>query len=594
MNVGDGGRLSTPRLAAMIVVSLGLVAAVSACAGGPSTANADGATEAAAAPPIVVAEGGIDPSAFGSYLAGRLARSERDTASAATFLLDALGDDPENQDLRIQVFNALVLDERFDDALTLADELVEEEATAALPGLALALRHVRDKDFDAAAERITTLSRSGYNAVLLPLIEAWVTVGRGDVEGAIEVLGTLGSEGGFQAFRSFHEALILDLLGDKTKAEASYRVALEAQPNAFRVVEALGGYYERTGRLDEANALYEDFRVRDPDSPWLEAIRARLAQGTDAGLLVADPAAGISEVLFGVASALQQEDAPDAALVYAHLATFLTPTSDATALLIGDINETLSRFEEAIEAYRRISPTSPLAWTARIRIAVIHDVLDRTDEATRELDTMAAERPDRADALVTLGDLWRGRQRWPEAIGAYDRALERIGTPEQRHWRLFYARGVALERTQQWPKAEADFLKALELEPEHPFVLNYLGYSWVDQGVNLDEALDMIERAVDQRPNDGFIVDSLGWAYFRLDKFDLAVKHLERAVELEPDDPTINDHLGDALWQVGRHAEAYFQWRRAMALKPEDALAQAIRAKLEHGLAVAPAINGDG
>jgi tetratricopeptide (TPR) repeat protein len=593
MNVIAAAPLRAPRPAVACAFALTLLAGVSACASGPGSAVADGAGSAPASAAAASEEPAPPASSFGSYLAGRLARSERDTASAAQFLMQALGDDPANQDLRNQAFNALVLDRRFDEALALAARLAEDDPTVALPGLALAIRDVKEGDFGAAAERVVALSRSGYNAVLLPLVEAWVRVGQGEAEAAIEGLVAQGTNGGFQAFRAFHEALIRDLLGDAA-AEAAYRTALDSQPGAFRVVVALGGFYERGGRVSDARALYEDFRSRDPDSPWLESMFARLDSGEAPPPLVSDPVGGVAEVLFGVASALQQEEAPDAALIYALLAQYLAPGSDATALLIGDINESLGRSQEAILAYAQVPPESPLAWTARLRVAVNEDALDRTTEASAALEAMAAERSDRADALVTLGDLYRARERWAEAIGAYDRALARIATAEERHWRLYYARGVALERSQQWPRAEQDFLKALELAPDHPFVLNYLGYSWVDQGVNLQQALDMIERAVDQRPNDGFIVDSLGWAYFRLHDFDLAVKHLERAVELEPDDPTINDHLGDALWQVGRHAEAYFQWRRALSLSPDETLAQAIRAKLEHGLAIAPAVNGDG
>jgi Flp pilus assembly protein TadD len=227
-------------------------------------------------------------------------------------------------------------------------------------------------------------------------------------------------------------------------------------------------------------------------------------------------------------------------------------------------------------------------------VATNLDSLDRGAEAIADLEAMTAERPTRPDPWVTLGDVQRGAQQWAAAAAAYDKAIELSDTPQARHWRLYYARGIAYERAQQWPRAESDFLKALELEPEQPYVLNYLGYSWVDQGINLSEALDMIESAVDQRPNDGFIVDSLGWAHYRLGDYREAVRHLERAVELEPDDPTINDHLGDALWQVGRAVEAEFQWRRALSLNPDEALAALIKAKLERGLVAASPSNGDG
>ena len=290
----------------------------------------------------------------------------------------------------------------------------------------------------------------------------------------------------------------------------------------------------------------------------------------------------------------RSEDESEAALAYTRLAEYLRPGHDATQLLMGEVFELQGLPSEAITAYGRVAPESPLAWTARLRVATNLDSLDRGAEAIADLEAMTAERPTRPDPWVTLGDVQRGAQQWAAAAAAYDKAIELSGTPQARHWRLYYARGIAYERAQQWPRAESDFLKALELEPEQPYVLNYLGYSWVDQGINLSEALDMIESAVDQRPNDGFIVDSLGWAHYRLGDYREAVRHLERAVELEPDDPTINDHLGDALWQVGRAVEAEFQWRRALSLNPDEALAALIKAKLERGLVAASPSNGDG
>jgi Flp pilus assembly protein TadD len=272
-------------------------------------------------------------------------------------------------------------------------------------------------------------------------------------------------------------------------------------------------------------------------------------------------------------------------LLYARAALHLRPGFDSAELLLSEILGALERPAEAISAYRTIPPHSPLHWSMRLRVAANLDELDRNEEAVAELRAMAAERPERTDALMALGSLMRSKERWVEAVAAYDEAIARIAKPEERHWRALYARGIALERSKQWQRGEQDFLKALELRPDQPYVMNYLGYSWVDKGVNLDRALKMIERAVELRPNDGYIIDSLGWALYRMGKFEDSAEHLERAVELRPGDPTINDHLGDAYWRVGRRIEARFQWRRALALEPEEEETVAtIEAKLLNGL----------
>jgi len=210
-------------------------------------------------------------------------------------------------------------------------------------------------------------------------------------------------------------------------------------------------------------------------------------------------------------------------------------------------------------------------------------VLDRigeTDKAAGELRDMALDRPERSDALIALAEIYRSKERYTEAAAAYDQAVGRIPNLEQRHWSLLYARGMSLERSDQWDRAEADFLHALELEPDQPLVLNYLGYSWVEKGHNLNKAREMIESAVAQRPNDGYIVDSLGWVLYRLGEYKTALRHLERAVELRPGDSVIIDHFGDALWRVERYEEAQFQWLRALSFGSDDDLAAAIREKL--------------
>ncbi|HEY1980004.1 MAG TPA: tetratricopeptide repeat protein, partial [Xanthobacteraceae bacterium] len=175
-------------------------------------------------------------------------------------------------------------------------------------------------------------------------------------------------------------------------------------------------------------------------------------------------------------------------------------------------------------------------------------------------------------------------KQFADCATSYGKAIDTLAKPEKSNWVMFYFRGICNERSHQWPAAEADMKKALELYPEQPLVLNYLGYSWVDQGQHMTEGMDMIRRAVDQRPDDGYIVDSLGWAYYRIGNYDEAVKNLERAVELKPEDPTINDHLGDAYWHVGRTLEAHFQWSHAKDLKPDPEDLPKIEAKLKNGL----------
>jgi tetratricopeptide (TPR) repeat protein len=525
-------------------------------------------------------------SSSGAYLAAQSAIGERDMSAASDYLLVALTADSGNKDLMRQAHFALVSAGRIPEALPIARKLLVGEGIDQFSPLTVAADALDRGAFDEADEALARLPITGYNTILVPMLEAWVAAGRGEFDDAVDAMGPTNLGDGFDTLRSYHLALILDLAGRPVEAEEAFVRSVEGQPGgAYRVVLGYGGFLERLGRPEDAQALYGAFLEANPDSLWLENALARL-DGSGSPVSQIDEARdGAAEALFAVASAAQQSDGPEIALAYGQLAAYMMPQNDVISLLIGDILEIQGKHLKAIEAYRRISASSPLDWSARLRVALNQDDGGQPDQAIALLRQMVEERPDRSDAIVVLGDILRVHERWAEAVEAYDAAFALQGNEIENNWRLRYVRGIALERAGDWPRAEADFLAALEIEPDHPFVLNYLGYTWVDRGERLDEALDMIERAVNQRPLDGFITDSLGWAYYRLDRFEDAVVQLERAVEYEPGDPVINDHLGDAYWMVGRRAEARFQWRRAMSLGEDDPeLVDAIQGKLQSGL----------
>jgi tetratricopeptide (TPR) repeat protein len=291
-------------------------------------------------------------------------------------------------------------------------------------------------------------------------------------------------------------------------------------------------------------------------------------------------------VLYGLGAALARQGGEDLGLIYLQFALYLTPQHPLALLSLADLFETLKKPELAIEVYERVPESSPLKRNAEIQLGLNLDQLDRTDEAREHLEALVKDDPEDLDAVIALGNVLRGRKQFEEAAKVYTQGIDSLEKPERRNWMIYYFRGICYERSKDWPKAEADFKKALELYPDQPHVLNYLGYSWVDQGVNLEQGIEMIRRAVQLRPDDGYIVDSLGWAHYRLGRFEEAVDELERAIELKPDDPVINDHLGDAYWMVGRKLEALFQWSHARDLKPEPDDLVKIEAKLKNGLQI--------
>jgi tetratricopeptide (TPR) repeat protein len=543
-------------------------------------------------------------SGLGAYLAGRFAHAHGDTRTAADLLLVAAESDRDNTELQQIAFTLQLAEGRLDAAAPLAERLLLIDEAAPLPTMLLGVRAAAAKDFATAERRFAALPRKGLNAFLAPLLLAWTRQGQGDPDGALRLLEAGVAAPPFAPVFELHAGLIADLAGRSDEAERHFRAALQGQ-GSLRAIEAAGAFFQRTGRPEAAREIYARYHAEQPDRSLFDGDR-KLAQGANLPRAVETAGAGLAESLFDTASLARQGGANDLTLVFSRLALGMRADFPLAQLLLADVLSRQGRLDEAEPIYHAINPASPAADYARLRLAVNFDEAGRTDEAVAELRRMIADRPESYDAAMTLGDVLRTHKRFAEAADAYDLALRRAGAivggagagksgaaggpgngsaapSNQQLWTLYYARGIALERSGQWPRAEADLLEALRLKPEQPDVMNYLGYSWVDKGTRLEEGRSLLERAVQLRPNEGAIVDSLGWALYRLGDQAGAVRYLERAAELKPEDPTINEHLGDALWRVGRVAEARFQWRRALTLDPEPEMIEALKAKVSSG-----------
>lgn len=524
-------------------------------------------------------------SIFGNYLAGRFAENEADLDFAASMIERVLEENPSDKEILRRAFVLNLGAGNGDRAAELGERLLKLGSNVTSASLLLTGRELKAGKLDAALKRADGLTDNGLSRFSKPLARAWILAAKKQYDEALKALEPLAAEKGFSAMYGMHAGLIEELAGRTEAAEKRYRALIEDPKEASaRIVRVLASALQRSGKKAEAEKVILSKLDVNEESLVLTDDLERLKKGQKLDRIAGTPTEGLAEGLFNLASALPRDRAENIVLLYARIALDMEPNFDLAQLLVGDVMRSRERHKEAIDAYRKIKPDSPYGWSARLRIADALYEMKKLDEATALLETMAKERKDRIDALVNLGNYLRYKEKFKESVAAYDRAFERLGTPDRSNWALYYSRGIALERSNEWDRAEQDFLKALEFEPEQPYVLNYLGYSWVERGKNLDQAQAMIERAVQQRQNDGYIVDSMGWVLYRLGKYEAAVTHLERAVQLRPQDPVINDHLGDAYWRVGRHHEARFQWHRALSFKPEEKEKSKIEVKLDKGM----------
>ena len=537
-----------------------------------------------------------ETSLSGSYLAGRTASKLRDNDAASEFLTRALEEDASNPVLIERVFLLELSEGNIEIAEEMAQQVLGFNSQQRMARTVLGLRDYRNRHYPGARKNFTAAAYTPVGELTSALLIAWSWAGQGELPPALKALDKLDNNESFANFKTFHAALIADYLGNSIRAEASYKKAYEQTGSSLRVAQAYGNFLERNGRAQEAAKIYTAFLDGGDDNPLIAAALANTKANIKPKALVATPAAGAAEALFSLATAMTDDQSMDVGLLYTQLALSFNADQPVTLTLLGDIYENMRRSEKAIEAYSQVPETSALRPNAEMEIAINLQRLERKDEALAKLNGLVARNPADYDALLTLGNVYRNNEDFTNAAQAYDRAIALIAETQQSHWRVYYYSGISNERMKNWPKAEKQFRRALEISPDEAMVLNYLGYSMVDRKTNLVEAMAMIKKAVDLKPNDGYIVDSLGWAYYQLGDYEQALIHSERAVDLLPADPIIGEHLGDIYWRVGRTLEAKFQWQHAKDNKPEPEDLKRIEEKLVNGLSdevpVTPVQNG--
>jgi tetratricopeptide (TPR) repeat protein len=562
-------------------VRIGALLALTLLASGCAPATADSQTVTR---PETLGQAVTTP--LGAYLAGNIAARTGDFTAAADLLQKALAADPANVELLRRTFVAVTGEGRIPDSIDLAKRLLAVETDNPIANLVLSFEDARVGKYAEADARLAPLPRTGINNLLLPLMRAWLAAGRNDLTAAGDLLKPIEDISQARDTFNFHWGAMAALVGNREIADKVFGDLVANDPAPpLRVVEVVGRYYESTGQTDKAQKLYDSFISRDADSDYLRDAKQRIASGKLAKYTLEAATDGLAQGMFDMATLWERErPGGDLALVFTRLTLQLDPDFELAKLLLAEVLEAQQRLPQATAVYAAVPKSSPFSWTARQRIAILKNTQGDTEGAIADLKAMGAERPNREETLARAGDILRLHERFDEAVPLYDAAVARVPKIGPEHWSLLFNRAIALERSGKYERAIADLQQTLTLEPDQPYVLNYLGYTWVDRGENIEEGKKLLERAASLRPRDGAIIDSLGWAYYRLKDYPRALTLLERAVELKPGDATVNDHLGDVYWQVGRKLEAKFQWERALKLGPEASALDAVKRKIEHGL----------
>ncbi|RCL03962.1 MAG: Tetratricopeptide repeat protein [Candidatus Tokpelaia sp. JSC189] len=528
----------------------------------------------------------------GAYLAGYVASEDNNIDIAIDYFRQALSYDPGNTLIEQKLMLNLLATGKFKKAVKLAASLRSNNDIGWIARLALAADSFNRQRFTQAKADIQYTDPDVMDQLISTLLSAWANYGSGNRQDALRQLKEFKGPSWYELFRNYHLALMYDLNGQKKAANEAFQQSIKDQkgkaiaPDTYeRIIMAYTSFKLRNNEQEEAINLLKDAETLLSDRNALRNFREQIERGKKPNRLIPKVVAGAAEAIYNVGTFINRAGGEAYAGIYLNIALAMRPDNNATLFQLAELAIKSGQPDQAIIFYQDVARNSPYFRDASLRLSLNLADSGRIDKAITNLNRLVALYPKDKQLLVVLSGIYIQNSRYEEAIKVLDHhMIDQLNTNQKDSWSLFYHRGVAYERLKEWNKAEPNFRKALEFYPEQPEVLNYLGYSLIDRNINLDEALEMVLKAKESRPQDGYIVDSLGWAYYRLGRYTDAVKELEKAVKMRPENTTINDHLGDAYWQIGRKLEATFQWKHALAGNPESVERIHIQKKLQHGL----------
>lgn len=523
-------------------------------------------------------------SSAGSYLAGRSASMHNDHQEAARYLSHALSGAPEQHAILPLSLKHALLSGDMKAAIDYAHKAETLKAPNRLSRLVLFIEALKSGDMQQAQTRSKTLESSGIHALIVPFIHSWMEYAAKSTTKRISIADGL-RHGYYSSLQHYHQALQLAIQGNHTDAETAFDKAttsIHKSPDAaifgtIRFFTAQGNQ----GKAEKLITAMQEAHPRDPLWRSLDATSFVTAFKEYHDSDIATINDGVAEVFSNMAELLYTEGALQEAHHFIAMARYLRPDDQFIQYVHAQIIEDSGRDKEALQHFQAITAPSFLLDLSKIHQARLHHTLEQPNKAKKLLKDASHTEHTAFNRALMLGDIARAEKAYADAADYYTQAINTLDSLNKHDWDLLYRRGIMYDQAKQWDKAETDFQQALDLSPKQPQVLNYLAYSWLIRGENFDKAESMLKQAISLRPNDAHIIDSYGWALYKLERYAEALPLLTRALDLLPSDPTINDHYGDVLWQLGRGIEATYHWERALLFEPpEPKDAEAIKRKL--------------
>lgn len=518
----------------------------------------------------------------GNYLSARFAEDHNDLNTAIMNYGAAASKDISNPELLRRSYVLMVADGEIERAVALAKRHIEMVSDESFANLLVATNEINKGNFTAARNVLLPVYESkktdgsAIDSIILPMAIAWTYVAENNAQEAVTLISSI-YEKHPDHFIYYQKAMVQDISGNKIEAEKIFDALIKGD-YTFRVANAASHFFRRNGDKNKADEIIEKFRKRNPDATAEAYENIDFISEKDVKKISRK---GLAEVFLEIGGLLFARGQFIDAEIYLRMAELLDNESSFIHIMLAAAMEKNKKYDQAIKSYSMVPESSYLHMKAQISLAGVYNHKDDIEAAKKHLLFLAEKHKERArEPMLALSDMLMDRKRFGEAVDVLSSLISEIKTPEETDWLVYYARGISYERSKKWDLAEADFMKALELSPDQPDVLNYLGYSWLTLDINIDKAEKMLKTAITARPNDAHIIDSYGWALYKMKRYEEATEYIERANLMTPYDPTTNDHLGDVYWATGRETEGRYQWQRALKYNPEPEEIDKIRAKL--------------
>ena len=538
---------------------------------------------------ITVQDKTLPDNKYGTYLAARVAHIRQNYDTAADYYMKNLKFGAENEDVLGSTYLLLASEGRIDEAAEYALKARENGDKTNLIAFIAMTKYMHENNYKSAYESVLWVSDSPFKNVVLPLFQSWILAASGKNENAFEVLEAIKKDKGLMALYHMQRGMLNDYFGNEKEAFEDFEMIVddETMPLSFRALQIIGNFYLRNGKKEKIIEVAQKYYEQNRENPMLGSLIESFKNADTQKLekIIDSPQKGLAEAVFNVGTIFRGFQ-NEVAQLFTSLVLYLNPDFEVARVSMADIYEQTHRYQKATDEYLKIKPSSPVYYVAQLKAATTYMTQDKNKEAFETLSNLLKMYPKSEHITFRLGELSRVMKKYDKAIEFYQKALDELAMADKERWTIYYALGISYERQNKWQEAEDAFKKALELSNRHPFVLNYLGYSWIERGMNYNEALYMIFEAHRKNSEDGHIIDSLGWALYKMGNYENAVKVLERASEYLPSNAVVFEHLGDAYYQVGRKNEAKYQWQHALHATEdkEDLDIIAVQEKLKNGM----------